>query len=269
MIDDRVLRELHRAAIEAGRRSVVVPSHDLDVIADSVGGRAVAEKALERLAAASRVVRIRRDLVALPDATGIVGVDLAGLVDAVAPSPYLITAGGALEHFELTDQHFFGISILTPTRMRPLRYRRETATFFEAHPDSIWGSTTEPGPRFALPERALVDVFSHPRFGVSLTQALDALLLAASREPAFLDRLLATVKRYGTGVRGHNARSSARRVGFIVERLFGAAAAAPYRGLIGSNEAPVLLRPGKSRSGLLDPAWRVIVNAVLEPETAS
>jgi hypothetical protein len=43
----------------------------------------------------------------LPDATGRIDVGLADLIDVVAPQPYLITGGSALEYHNLTDQHFF------------------------------------------------------------------------------------------------------------------------------------------------------------------
>lgn len=268
-IEDIVLRDLHRAAAEAGRRGVAIPSIDLDAVARRIGDRNAAEQAVTRLIRARRVVRVRRDLVVLPDATGLVGIEIADLVDAAAPSPYLITAGAALQHFELTDQHFFGLAVLVPAEVTQLRYRGQTATFFRTAPTNIWGSDPEARPRYALPERALVDALNHPRYGVSLTQAIDALVRAASADSGFLDRLHAAVVRYRAGSKGHSSRSSARRVGFLLERLFGTDVAAPYRDLVGANRAPVLLRPGGSPSGPVDTTWRVVVNAVLDREVAS
>ncbi|MGY6501019.1 MAG: hypothetical protein ACXIVQ_09035 [Acidimicrobiales bacterium] len=151
--------------------------------------------------------------------------------------------------------------------MEKLQFRGQTARFFTTDPSNIWGWNPDAQPRYALPERALVDVLNHPRYGVSLTQALDALLQAASRDPAFLDRLLASVARYSSGARKHGSRSAARRVGLVIERLFGPEEAEPYRALIGANRSPVLLRPGGAPEGELDRTWRVVVNAVLEPES--
>lgn len=205
----------------------------------------------------------------LPDTTGLLNIDMVDLVDAIAARPYLITGGRALEQSGLTDQHFFGLVVLVPGDVAKLRYRGQTATFFKTDPTNIWGWGTEDRPRYALPERAIIDALNHPRYGVSLTQALDALLLAASRDHALLDRLLAAVVRYSSGARGHGSRSAARRVGLVVERLFGADAAAPYRYLIGENRKPVLMRPGGAPDGPLDRTWRVVVNAVLEPEDAA
>lgn len=268
-VEDLVLRELHRAAIEAGRRGISVPSTDLDHVVRRSGDRRAAEHALERLVRAQRVVRARRDLLVLPDAAGLLSIDMPEVVDAVAPPPYLITGGRALEQAGLTDQHFFGLVVLVPREVAKLRFRGQTATFFKTGESNIWGSEPEARPRYALAERALVDVLNHPRYGVSLTQALGALLSAASRDPAFLDRLHAAVVRYRSGARGHSSRSSARRVGLVVERFFGSDAAAPYRELVGKNKAPVLMRPGGAPDGPIDTTWRVVVNAVLEPEAVS
>lgn len=268
-LEDLVLRELHRAALEAGRRGIAVPSADLGAATRRIGDRQAAEQAIKRLLRAHRVVRARRDLLVLPDVTGLLSVDMVDLVDAVAPQPYLITGGRALEHFHLTDQHFFGMVVLVPSETEKLQYRGQTATFFRTDMTNIWGWKPEVRPQYSLPERAIVDALNHPRYGVSLTQALDALLLAASLDPAFLTRLLVAVARYSSGSRGHSSRSAARRVGLVVERLFGAGAAVPYRDLIGKNRAPVLMRPGGSPDGPLDSTWRVVVNAVLQPETVS
>jgi predicted transcriptional regulator of viral defense system len=258
-IEDRVLRELHRAAIEAGRRGVAVPSTDLDTVAERTGNRAAAQKAIQRLVRAERIVPVQKDLLILPETTGLLGVDMVDLIDAVAPHPYLITGGRALEHHELSDQHFFRIVVLVPRWVRKLSYRGQTAAFMETNSMNIWGWSEGLHPQYALPERAITDALNHPRFGVSLTQAVDALLLGVSRDPHLLDGLLETVIRLGS-------RSAARRVGLIIERFFGADASAPYRNLIGENRSPVLLRPRGSTHGEVDTTWRVVVNAILEPE---
>ncbi len=255
-LEDQVLRDLHRAAVDAGRRGVAVPSDDLDAVVKRTGDRQAAQKAIGRLVRAGRVVRVRKDLLVLPDALGHLGIDMADLIDAVAPQPYLITGGRALEHYELSDQHFFGVIVLVSERVEKLSYRGQTATFLLTDRTNIWGWEEGARPQYAVPERAIVDVLNHPRYAVTLTQALDALLMAPSRNPAFLDRLLETVIRY-------DSRAAAWRVGLVVERFFGTAAAAPYRELIGDNRAPVLMRPRGVAEGPLNSDWRVVVNALL------
>jgi len=258
-IEDGVLRELHRAALEAGRPGVCVPSSDLDSVARRTGSREAAQKAVQRLVRAERIVRVRKDLLVLPEATGLLGVDMDDLIDAVAPRPYLITGGRALEHHQLTDQHFFGVIVLVSGRVQQLSYRSQSATFLLTDAANIWGWEKGAHPQYATAERAIIDVLNHPRYAVSLTPSLDALLAAASKDPSFLDRMAEAVVRYGSP-------SAARRVGLVVERFFGPAAALPYRELIGQNRSPVLMRPGGPADGPLDKTWRVIVNAELQPE---
>ncbi len=250
---------MHRVAVDAGRPGICLPSADLAKLAVPAGSLSAAREAVRRLSKAGRIIRARRDLLVLPDATGLLGVDLPDLVDVVAPRPYLITAGRALERHELTDQHFFGTIVLTAARLEQLHFRGQTATFLETDPANIWGWEDASGPRFARPERAILDVLNHPRYAVTLTQAIDALVLADSRDPDFVPRLLDAVVLYGSP-------AVARRVGLIVDRFVGPQAAAPFRDWIGKNRAPVLLRPRGKRTGLVDGTWRVLVNAPLESE---
>jgi predicted transcriptional regulator of viral defense system len=259
--DDLVLRELHRTAADSGRRGIAIPSVDLAALENIVPSRASALKALQWLVRSGRVVRVRKDLLVLPDAAGHLVVDMVDLVDAVAPRPYLITAGRALERLGLTDQHFFGLVVLTPGQTEPLTFRGQTAQFFRTNSERVWGAVSGPGPSHARAERAIVDALNHPHYGVSLTQTIDALLLAATRDARFLDRLHKTVVRY-------NSRGAARRVGLIIERFLGPEPAARYRDLIGENRSPVLMRPWGRPDGEFDPVWRVNVNALLEPERA-
>lgn len=262
-IDDALLISLHRGSIEAGRPGIAIPSIDLDLARLPHDRRAAARSALFRLANAGRISRVRRDLVVLPDVTGISDVSIADLVDAVAIRPYLITAGAALAHHELTDQHFFDVVILVANPTTTFDWRGQTARFFAVEHDNIWGAGSPSGPQIATAERALLDALNHPRYGVGFTHVLDAMRRAHSRDQKFLSRLERAVEHYSAGAARHGARSCARRIGLIVETLFGEKAARPYAKLIGSNRAPVLLRPSGSRHGQVDPKWRVVVNAPL------
>jgi predicted transcriptional regulator of viral defense system len=256
-IEDRVLVELHRAAVLSGRPGVAVPSQDLAGADQQTGGRARTKQALLRLARAGRIIAVRKDLLVLPDATGRATVGLAELVDAVAPAPYLITGGRALQHNRLTDQYFFTTTVLVPTPVRGFSYRGETAVFATTESRRIWGWNDDERPRYASPERVLMDVLSHSRYGVSLSQALQALRLAVDRDPEVTGRLVDSARRYGSA-------AISRRLGLLVDRLFGSEAAAPFAELIGKSRTPVLLRPGGPRKGDIDRTWRVMVNATIE-----
>jgi predicted transcriptional regulator of viral defense system len=267
-VEDTLLRDLHRAAIDAGRPGVAVPSVDLPSMVGSTRSQASIDQALYRLTRSGRIIRVRRDLLVLPDAAGLLRVDLVDLIDVAASGPYIITAGRALQHAELTDQHWFGIEVLTARAGAPLYWRDQQARFHQTDPTNLWGALPDTRPCYALPERALLDVFNHPRYGVSLTQALDALILAVSRDTLFLDRLHTAVIRYGAGARNHGARAVARRVGLLVERIYGAEAAEPYLALVGDNWSPISLRPSGKAAGDLNRKWRVIENATIAPERA-
>jgi predicted transcriptional regulator of viral defense system len=261
-LQHQVLRELSRAATEAGRPGIAIPSVDLNYVTERTGSRAGALKAIQRLVKSEQILSIRKDLLVLPDATGLLRIDLVDVIDAIAPRPYLITAGRALEHHHLTDQHFFGIIVLVPREVQKISWRGQTATFMVTKPSTIWGWKSGTRPQYAQPERAVVDALNHPRYGVSLAQVLDALLLGAKMDSRFLDRLLMTIVRL-------DSKSAARRTGLIVERLFGPERAEPYRQLIGENRNPILLRPRGKDEGPLDSSWRVKVNAIVEPERSS
>ena len=267
-IDDTVLISLHRASIEAGRPGIAIPSIDLDLARLPHDRRAAARSALFRLTTGGRIARVRRDLVVLPDTTGLTNVSIIDLVDAVATRPYLITAGAALAHHEFTDQHFFTTVILVANPITNFDWRGQTACFFAVEPDNIWGAGSTRGPQYATTERAILDALNHPRYGVGFTHVIDAIRLAQTRDQKFLTRLERAVGRYSAGTAHHGSRSAARRVGMIVENLFGEAAADPYLAMIGSNRTPVRLRPSGSRHGRVDTKWRVIVNAPLTAEAA-
>jgi len=254
-----VLVELHRAAALAGRPGIAVPSQDLEAADQHTGSRSRSKDAVWRLEKAGRVTSVRKDLLVLPDATGRINVGLADLIDVVAPQPYLITGGRALEHHNLTDQHFFSVAVLVPSRVTPIMYRSERATFFTTDKRNIWGGKGRP--RYATPERVIVDVLGSTRYGVSFSQALTALHQAGQRDPKFLGRLLASTRRF-------QSDAAARRVGLLVDRLFGSEAAAPFHELIGESRTPTLLRRGGRTDAELDPTWRVMVNASTTPETA-
>jgi hypothetical protein len=94
---------------------------------------------------------------------------------------------------------------------------------------------------------------------VAFSQVLSALDLAVRRDPELLKRLVGVLGRFGSV-------AAARRVGLLVDRLFGADAAVPFRGLMGKSRTPVLLRRGGVTYGPVDPTWRVIVNASTDLE---
>jgi predicted transcriptional regulator of viral defense system len=258
-IEDQVLVDLHRAASLADRPGIAVPSRDLKEETGK-GRQHDVKGALNRLTRSGRILSVRKDLVVLPDATGRVAVGLPELIGVVAPAHHLITGGRALEMSDLTDQYSFSVVVLVPTPVQEFSFRGEKAVFYTTKPARIWGWRSG-NLHFALPERAILDAVNHPRYGVSLQMAQSALRSAVDKDPEFLGLLSEAARRY-------DSTAAARRIGLLIDRLYGHDVAEPFRMLIGKSRTPVPLRPGGERKGPIDHTWRLIMNARVEPEGA-
>jgi predicted transcriptional regulator of viral defense system len=109
----------------------------------------------------------------------------------------------------------------------------------------------------ATPERAIADSLAHPKWGVSLSQVVEALDILLTRDPACADRL-------ATEIAEHDSHTLARRLGFLTARLAGDAAARPFLPLRGHSKATTPLRTGVGATGPVDSTWNVQVNVDLE-----
>jgi predicted transcriptional regulator of viral defense system len=257
-LEDRILIELHRAGNLSGRPGIVVPSIDLSTVKERLGNQRVRD-ALKRLVHSGRVLSVRHDLLVLPDATGRVTVGITELIDVVAPAPYLITGGRALEVHRLTDQHSFSVVTLVPRPVLDFTFRGEKAVFSTARDTRIWG-WVEDGPHIALPERALIDAVRSSDYGVPLSMAIAALHSAVARDSNFTNKLARSARRF-------DSAAVSRRLGLLVESCCGHEAAEPFRDLLGTSRTPVLLRPGGLPSGKIDTSWRVVINATTQLES--
>jgi predicted transcriptional regulator of viral defense system len=258
--EDSILVELHRAGNLSGRPGIVVPSNDLRAVKERLGDQRVRD-AIKRLVRSGRALSVRQDLLVLPDATGRIGVGIAELIDAVAPRPYLITGGRALEVHHLTNQHSFSAVTLVPRLVKEFAFRGESAIFIVTRDSRIWGSVRG-APQIALPERALLDAVTSPRYGVPFSMAVEALHVAVERDSRFINKLARVAQRY-------NSAAASRRLGLLVDRCCGHEAAEPFRNLLGASRTPVLLRPGGMRGGKVDSTWRVVVNASTQLESVN
>jgi predicted transcriptional regulator of viral defense system len=261
--DDLVLRELNRAAILAGRPGVAIVADDASRADRVTGARRRTQDSIDRLATNRRVRRLRRGVLLLVDETGRQKARIEDAIAAVAAPAYLIAGGRALEHHDLTDQHFFGVVTLTDRRVSPFEMSGEKAEFLLTDERRL-GDVAEWAPndprsqwKIATAPRAVLDAISHPRFGVSFSQGAHALVIAARRDPSFLPQLFRTVSESASA-------TDARRLGLLIDRLLGPEQAAPLRALRGGSRTPVLLRAGGPDQGPVDATWRVIVNQDLD-----
>jgi len=233
---ERAFIALNRRANTEARYPVVLLDQDIEALDDASGGRRKSHDALRQLTADGRLRQVRRGAYVLGAATGGTDARLLAILDAVTPRPYLVTAGRALAETGLSDQHFFRVVVLSTRRLAKWSWQGEQVHYVESARDRIWGELGPDGPAIARPERAILDCLADRRFGVSLTKA---------------------ARRYETA-------AVSRRLGFLVELLAGATAAAPLLKLRGTSNRYVALSPFQPASGPTDSTWRVHVN--VEPE---
>jgi predicted transcriptional regulator of viral defense system len=247
--------QLARQSSLAGRWPVIVED-DLDAIDPLTGSRKASFATLRRLAQIGQLERVRRGTYVMRDETGVLRVDLFGLIDAVTPAPYLITAGRALAVHDLSDQHFRTAVVLVANLRRNFDWRGDHVRYVVTDRARIWGAPSA-GAQVVTAERAILDSLSHPRWGVTFAQSVQALDLALARWPRFSARLAAAAERY------RNA-ATARRLGFLVTHLAGADAARPFEPLLGASRAATPLNPAGGAAGAYDARWRVRVNTAID-----
>jgi predicted transcriptional regulator of viral defense system len=183
------------------------------------------------------------------------------LVGALERDGHLVTAGAALAFHRLSDQSFRTIIVLTPAQQRGWVWQGERVVYVQTRRDRIWGERVMRPAAWptwiARPERAILDALAHPKWGVSLSQVVEAvgngLRETRQSDTRFSERLAQAAARYG------NAAVS-RRLGFIVSELAGDAAAAPLRGLIGTSRTMTLLDPSGRAQGPTHTDWRLREN---------
>jgi predicted transcriptional regulator of viral defense system len=136
----------------------------------------------------------------------------------------------------------------------------ETVRYVRTREDALWGGRSYAGSgstRIARPTRAVLDSLAHPRWGVSLSEVAKA-LSKGERDAKFLDQLADDTAHLGNAL-------AARRVGFLVQRLFGREAARPFLPLRGRSNAIVPLAPATlSQDGPIDTLWRLRINVDLD-----
>jgi predicted transcriptional regulator of viral defense system len=255
-LSERAFVALNRRAMDAGRHPVVRLDEDIEALDMATGSRRRSQDALRQLARAGRLRRVRRGVYLLVAPTGSTDARVLPLIDAVTPTPYLITAGRALAEFGLSDQHFFHVVILTSHRLGDWSWQGDDVRYAFVAPERIWGSSTPDGPQVALPERAILDCLANPRLGVTLAQTTEALDRAVPDRTS-PERLAQAAERY-------RSAAAARRLGYLLELLRGPNAAAPLLPLRGRSHAHVLLSSSSPDQGPSNPRWGLRINVDLD-----
>lgn len=251
-LSERAFVALSRSAMDAGRHPVVRLDDDIKALDVTTGSRRRSQDALRQLSRDGRLRRVRRGVYLLVAPTGSTDVRLLELIDAVTPRPYLVTAGRALTEFNLSDQHFFRVIVLTSHRLNDWSWQGDQVRYALLAPERIWGLYTPNGPSIALPERAILDCLANPRWGVSVAQTAEAVDRAVPGRTS-PERLARAAERYGSA-------AVARRLGYLLELLHSPAVAEPLLALRGRSHAHVPLSASTPDRGPSSPRWGLRIN---------
>jgi predicted transcriptional regulator of viral defense system len=251
--------QLVRASSLAGRPGIVILDEDLSALAPPDGSKSGSHSLLAAVEREGYLRRVRRGTYVLLDSAGGVRTGLLDLIAALTPKPYLVSAGRALQFHELSDQHFRRVHVLVGTQLRSWSWRGDEVRYSRTD-RSLRGASTrtrKTRAKIATPERAIADSLAHPQWGVTLTQAVEALDTLLSRDPASADRLAGEIA-------AHDSHALARRLGFLVAHLAGKNAARSFLALRGQSKAATPLRTGAPATGPIDSTWHVQENVDLE-----
>jgi predicted transcriptional regulator of viral defense system len=245
------LAQLDRAHIRALR----FPD-DWALVDTITGSREASQQLIFRLNRAGHLKQVKRGAYAVRPRSRALTLSALDLVGALDREAHLVTAGRALAVNGLSDQSFRTIVVLSPVQQRGWEWQGEKVVYAMQPAERIWGGREMKraiAPTWiARPERAIIDSLAHPKWGVSLSQVVEAIQLARN-DPGFAERIAQAAARYGNA-------AVARRLGFILSTLAGDAVAAPFRALIGTSRALTLLDPSGPQSGNTHPEWRLREN---------
>lgn len=241
------------------QRSVLVFPDDAGLLDEVTGGRRQTDASVRALVRAGWLLRVRRGTLVVRTRAGTLDQGALALVGDITRHPHLVSGGAALARAGLTDQSFRTIIVLTASPQRSWSWLGETVRYIRTREDALWGGRSHAGSgstRIARPTRAVLDSLAHPRWGVSLSEVAKA-LNKGERDAKFLDQLADDTAHLRNAL-------AARRVGFLVQRLFGREAARPFLPLRGRSNAIVPLAPATpSQDGPIDTMWRLRINVDL------
>jgi predicted transcriptional regulator of viral defense system len=250
---------LVRASTLSRTPGVVVAERDLLTLDELTASRSRSHELIADLIATGRLRQVRRGAYVLVDAAGVVAVDILDIISALTPRPYLVTAGRALQFHGLSDQHFRRIQVLVHTQLRSWSWRGDTVRYSRVTHGfrGVSTRTRKTEAAIATPERAVADSLEHPAWGVTISQASEALDMMLRRDPVSADRLAAVAAdQFGFAL--------ARRLGFLVSTLADEDRARGFLPLRGRSKSATPLLAGGANGGPIDRTWNVRVNVAPE-----
>ncbi len=250
---------LTRASSLAHRPGIVILDQDLPTLDILTRSKAESHNLIAALERDGYLRRVRRSTYVLVDSAGGVNSNLLDLIAALTPRPYLLSAGRALQFHDLSDQHFRRVHVLVPTQLRSWSWRGDEVRYSRTDRPLRRSATRTRKTRalIATPERAIADSLAHPKWGVGISQVIEALDILLTRDPSSADRL-------ATEIAAHDSHTLARRLGFLTARLAGEDAARAFLPLRGPSKAATPLRTGIGSTGPIDSTWNVQMNVDLD-----
>ncbi|MBC8068900.1 MAG: type IV toxin-antitoxin system AbiEi family antitoxin domain-containing protein [Deltaproteobacteria bacterium] len=228
--------------------------------------RATANQILQRLAAKGWLLRIRRGLYApvpLGAATTRAGIEDPWLVAMAMYSPGYISGWSAAEHWDLTEQIFNAVSVVTAVPQRSTSQEHGGVSFHvrTVSPAAIFGVKQiwlgSSKVRVADPTRVVIDVLQAPDLGGGMRHTLDIVRnywRSAHADPV---RALEYAEQLGVG-------AVFKRLGYTAERFARTSDDWRERCRNGMSAGVSRLDPTGPNRGRIVTSWRLRVNAPVD-----
>lgn len=251
-------REIIEALAAAEKKTVTVD----DVLEVQSISRNYANRVLARLAEKGWMVRLRRGvyaIVPLGAAPGEASIDDPWPLAMSLFSPAYIAGWTAAEHWDLTDQIFNSIAVVTARSLRARQQVVAGVTFLCRSVDErllfgtkrVWSDSTPI--LISDPHRTIIDVLAVPELGGGGRHSLDIVQAYWRSKHADPAKLLDYAERFGKGV-------VFKRLGFTAEALGRPDEAWLRRCESGLSKGVSLLDPDGPKRGRMSTRWRLRVN---------
>lgn len=238
-----------RALTRSGLSVIRVPD-DLETLRSHGFPAASGQSTLRTLTRLGLVRPIARGLYEVRDPAGVSRSSFESLLATWLRGNHLTTGWWALAQAHLTNQDVREVVVLTTTNRRDLTVLGRNVRVSKGDEANLWGGRKrDSGLIIATPERAFCDCAGTRPARIPATRIAEALDTFLSSDPRELKRLIGTVKRFKSPV-------VARRLGYLVEIVAGAEAAAPLLPLIGMSKKPDALDPGDTAAPIVS-KWQV------------
>ena len=189
------------------------------------------------------------------------------LIAAHVFEPCYIGGWSACEHWDLTEQLFRDIVVVTAKPQRRRKMTIQGAGFLVVHraPSALFGADEvwrgRERVRVSDPTRTVVDILDEPALGGGIRQVADVVREYFTGEHRTDERLLSYIERFGN-------RTVYKRLGYLLETLEIDAPELIERCLERKSSGISALDPAIARKGKITKRWNLRVNARLVPEFA-